>query len=134
MIVDASVAVKWLASESDSNAANDLLGLPGLAAPELVLSEVANAIWRKRRAGEVGQVDARPSYIEHLVARLVPTSAFINRALDLALAMDHPVYDCVYLAMAEAEDDLLVTADIRFLDACRRAGLAGRLRALGAPL
>ena len=131
MIVDASVAVKWLASEDGSAAANALLGYPGLAAPELILSEVGNAIWRKRRAGEVGLVEVQPSDIRQFVARLEPTVAFVDRALALAFAMNHPVYDCVYLAMAEAEDDIVVTADGRFIDACRRAGLDARLRALG---
>jgi len=37
------------------------------------------------------------------------------RAFALAHELDHPVYDCVYLALAEVEDARLVTADRRLL-------------------
>jgi predicted nucleic acid-binding protein len=33
----------------------------------------------------------------------------------IASQLDHPVYDCFYLALAEARDALLVTADRRLL-------------------
>lgn len=34
-------------------------------------------------------------------------------AIGHALNLDHPVYDCFYLALAEAEKTELVTADLR---------------------
>ena len=131
MIVDASVAVKWLIEEADSVAANALLRAPGLVAPDLVLSEVGNAIWKKRKRGDLAAFDVRVDGLGRIYARLAPAFAFVDRALALAERMDHPIYDCVYLAMAEAEDDIVVTADGRFIDACRRAGLDARLRVLG---
>ncbi len=60
LVVDASVAVKWLIAEDGSDAAALLL-MDGddLHAPRLMASEVANALWCKIRKGEVerGQVD-----------------------------------------------------------------------------
>ena len=35
-------------------------------------------------------------------------------AVRLALALDHPVYDCVYLALAHRIGAMVVTADLRF--------------------
>ena len=59
LVVDASVAVKWLVAEEDSEAADRLLaGGDDLHAPRLMASEIANALWRKARTGEIGQGQA----------------------------------------------------------------------------
>jgi predicted nucleic acid-binding protein len=41
----------------------------------------------------------------------------VPRALVMANALSHPIYDCIYLALAENEATTLVTADLRFLKA-----------------
>jgi predicted nucleic acid-binding protein len=46
---------------------------------------------------------------------IVDERAYVPRALTIARALGHPIYDCVYLALAEAENKPLVTADARFL-------------------
>jgi predicted nucleic acid-binding protein len=43
-------------------------------------------------------------------------------ALRIAISLQHPVYDCFYLALAQAEDCPLVTADQRFLRAVAAYG------------
>ena len=59
MVVDASVALKWLVEEEGSEAANRLLqGDHELYAPRLMASEIANALWRKARLGEIGRGEA----------------------------------------------------------------------------
>ena len=56
LVVDASVAVKWLVAEEDSESANRLAaGAEDLHAPRLMASEVANTLWRKARLGEIGR-------------------------------------------------------------------------------
>ncbi len=49
-----------------------------------------------------------------------------NRALSLAIELQHPIYDCFYLALAQRENALLITADERLLSAARRARLKAR--------
>lgn len=46
-----------------------------------------------------------------------PDDTLEVRALELALMLGLPVYDCIYLALAERLDGTLITADKRFLDA-----------------
>lgn len=46
---------------------------------------------------------------------LRPSGDFVRSAFDIALELSHPIYDCLYLATALGMDDLLVTADQRFL-------------------
>ena len=58
-VVDASVAVKWLVEEPDSDAALALAESgEELHAPRLMASEVANALWRKARLGQIERADA----------------------------------------------------------------------------
>ncbi|CAK0765212.1 hypothetical protein CCP3SC1_450009 [Gammaproteobacteria bacterium] len=38
---------------------------------------------------------------------------FLDTATQIAIMLDHPAYDCLYLAMAEAEQTRFVTADDR---------------------
>jgi len=50
LIVDASVAVKWFSAEDGADRAEALfVAEPDLAAPELILAEVGNAMWKKHR-------------------------------------------------------------------------------------
>jgi len=56
--IDASVAVKLLVDEPDSDAARELAASGReLHAPRLMASEVANALWRKARQGQIERAD-----------------------------------------------------------------------------
>ena len=48
------------------------------------------------------------------IVSLCPIDALIARAAETAQELDHPVYDCLYLACAEATESVLVTADRKF--------------------
>jgi predicted nucleic acid-binding protein len=114
VVVDASVAIKWFIDEPGSDVARRLWrDEPDLLAPDLLVPEVCNAAWRKVRLGESHPAQAQQ--IAHRlrggVLALRPTVPLAARALELAFALDHPVYDCFYLALAEAEQVGLVTAD-----------------------
>ena len=132
MIIDASVALKWLIEDDDSGAALSLLAESDLRAPALIHAEVANAIWKKQRRGEFGD-DPELGDLPERLASIISTideCPVIPRALALAVELDHPVYDCVYLAVAEAYDEDLVTADAKFLGRIARHASASRVRAL----
>jgi predicted nucleic acid-binding protein len=116
LVVDASVAVRWFVEAPGSSAAATLLeGDEILLAPDLVVSEVVNVAWKLVRAGEISREHgARIAVaIGHSFTRLVPAPQLAERAFALAVELDHPVYDCLYLALAEREGCRLVTADRR---------------------
>jgi predicted nucleic acid-binding protein len=50
---------------------------------------------------------------------LHPTAPLLLRAMALAIATRRAVYDCIYLALAEAEGCELVTADDQFVRGLR---------------
>jgi predicted nucleic acid-binding protein len=51
-----------------------------------------------------------------------PLAALARQALEMDATLDHPIYDCFYLALAEQCDALLVTADDRFLSKLQATG------------
>ena len=84
-------------------------------APELMLTEVANALWKLHRAGMGGSLDPQLLLVDarDLVDRFEPDRHLQAEALALACHLDHPVYDCLYLALARREAAVLITADQR---------------------
>ena len=54
---------------------------------------------------------------------LLPTRSLLLVATSIAIELDHPAYDCLYIALAAANDCRFVTADERFL---RKLGRGGR--------
>ncbi len=119
-VVDASVAVKWLVAEDDADIA-DQLAASGqeLHAPRLMASEVANALWRKARAGQIERAEAGAAMalLTDMPVRWNDDETVGADAVRLALALDHPVYDCVYLALAHRIGAIMLTADGRLANA-----------------
>ena len=112
--VDASVAVKWFVAEDYREEARILLG-PGISlyAPDLLLAESANAIWKKARRGEIGS--AQP-FVEGIitlpqVVHFQSSELLLRDATSIALRTGHPVYDSLYIACARLTNSALVTAD-----------------------
>ena len=122
-VVDASVMVKWLVNEDHSEKAAGLLeiGLT-LVAPALVFAEAANALWAMRRRGDITTSDLADA-VDALqavpVSLPVPMPQLSAAAARLAVDLDHPVYDCFYLALSVQTQYPVVTADAQFHDKVR---------------
>lgn len=114
LTVDAGVVLKWFVTEPLSGQARQLLdGQLDLHAPDILLAEFANTIWKKVRRGEIP--DPQP-YFDELaglpgIVAIHPVGGLIDRAAQIAVLIDHPVYDCLYLACAELTASVLITAD-----------------------
>jgi predicted nucleic acid-binding protein len=124
IVIDASVAVKWVLPEPGSAAAASLREQDvNLIAPSLIAAEIGNAIWKVVRKGIVAQLDALDGLQAGLSAlqSLVPIEDLLARAITLAITFHHPIYDCFYLALAEHEGSLLVTADEDMIAVARKA-------------
>jgi len=133
VVIDASIALKWLVPEEGSAAAASLIGEAELVVPTLFHAEVGNALWAKARKGEIelagliGEFESLPSLV-----RTFDETPLAPTALRIADELDHPVYDCIYLALAELLDDIVVTADRRFLRAVSMTAYKERVKELGA--
>jgi predicted nucleic acid-binding protein len=133
VVIDASVALKWVLDERESGAALALRG-EDLIAPALWLAEAANALWRRSRLGDITAHEASSRLSELLNAPVASLAMepYLDRALKLATQTGHPVYDCVYLALALHHDTHVVTADQRFVSVAGREGFGGCVRLLAA--
>ena len=133
IVIDASVAVKWVIPEDGSSAARNLQS-EELAAPDLWLVEATNALWRRANGGTLSLIDAQFCLTELMnapVARLA-TEPYLLAAIDLSVQLRHSIYDCIYLAAAIRAGTHVVTADTRFLAAVtRRSELKQHVRLLG---
>jgi predicted nucleic acid-binding protein len=132
-VVDASVALKWFVAEPDSTIARGLVasGEP-LIAPDLVVAEACNAAWRLARRGEilVAQMDIIATDLPRAFVELVPLAGLAASATTIARELDHPVYDCFYLALAVARDTAVVTADDRLIGRARGSIYTARITKL----
>jgi predicted nucleic acid-binding protein len=116
LVIDASVAVKWVVEEEGTTEALALRDR-ALAAPDLLIAECANILWKKVRRHELSEQEA--VFAAGLLARadieLMAMRPYLEAAVRIAVALDHPAYDCIYIALAEAEELRFVTADMSLL-------------------
>lgn len=128
LVFDASVAVKWFMAEPDSPAAQAArAGASWAIAPELIIAEVLNATWSGMRRQQLtpDQFLHVARSMHRFLDRLVPLTGLAPRAGVIAAQLDHPVYDCFYLALAEQEGASLVTADGRLTSRAAGSPWAG---------
>lgn len=136
LTIDASIVIKWFITEPLCDEARLLLARRiQLHAPDLVLSEFANTIWKKVRRNEIQHP---PAYLDELpyllgVITLHSDAGLTERAAQFAIEFDHPIYDCLYLACAEATDSDLITADKRFVGKVAGRSEGARVHCIGTP-
>ena len=127
VVVDASLAVKWLIEEDDSDKAHAALqswvaqDITRIA-PHLMPFEVANALHRRVLRGELSVGDSARMIARLLESRLelLQPPGLHVRALQLASQLKQAAaYDAHYLALAESFACELWTADERFYRAAR---------------
>ena len=121
-VVDASVACKWFFEEDLSAEAQALAATRYvLLAPDLIIAECANVAWRRVRDGQIAleQAEALLRALPDWFEGLIPSAQLHEAAFRIARSLNHPVYDCLYIALAVRDAVPLVTAD---------AALAKRVR------
>lgn len=137
VVVDASLAAKWLVNEVHSDKAFALArswarsGIQPVA-PYLMPVEVANALFQRVLRAQVSlEVATRllQGLLDAGIELREPTDIH-SRALELATRLQQgAVYDAHYLALAESMDCELWTADQRFYEAA--SAVSGRVKWLG---
>jgi predicted nucleic acid-binding protein len=129
IIVDASVVLKWVIDEDNSDKATALLSrwfIEGtvILAPVLLIYELTNAIYQHVRRGELFLDDVRQTLGNALLTFLEldspVDSSLSRRAMELAQQYRLPAtYDAHYLALAEREQCEYWTADTRLWSAVK---------------
>jgi len=132
VVIDASVAIKWVIEEDGTRDALAVLKGAALKAPDLLLAEFANILWKKVERNELLTDEAimAARLIQQVDMEIFATRGLLEEATRLAIALNHPAYDCIYLSLALQNGWPFITADTRLLrklaqpDAARFNGIA----------
>ena len=76
------------------------------------------------------QAPAALKVLTRAIMRFEPNAPLAERAFRMAVELDHPVYDCFYLALAERDNSYCITADSKFVRSCEASSYANLVRAL----
>lgn len=118
IVVDSSVVAKWVLPEPDSSIAGRVLtdaaaANDSLVVLDLTFAEVANAIWKRHRQGQITLVEAR-QFLGALVRAPVAVEAaagVLCRGFEIAAQYDRSVYDALFVALTVELGAHGVTAD-----------------------
>jgi predicted nucleic acid-binding protein len=129
-VIDASIAVKWVVEEDGTAEALALRQGSKLIAPQLLVAECANILWKKVQREELLKEEAllAARLLQGAEIELLPMQSLLEAAVRMSIEIDHAAYDCVYLALAIDNKCQFVTADERFLRKIYQGG-QGTLRA-----
>ena len=131
MVVDASVAIKWLLPEAYSEECLALLDRgQRIVVPDFLIAQVGSGLAKRVRTG-----DLKPAWTEHAMETLmrlplvrVSMADLAVEAVGLAAHGKRPFYDAAYLALAVREGVPLVTADWRWYAAIANGPLKEYVR------
>ena len=117
-VLDSCVGLKWVLPEALSVQANRLradyqAGVTDLVAPDFFPCEVAHVLTRaeRRKIISIGDASVFLAKIMRTAPTLYPCLPLLDRATDISSLTRQGVYDCLYVALAEAEGCELITAD-----------------------
>lgn len=124
LVIDTCVVVKWFLPETDSERAlvmreNFRAGTMNLLAPDLLLTEFTNVLWKHRRSLDFDEAEKMLTELRAWGLDLTPAAKLLDDALTLAHEHQCSVYDALYLALAQQRECDLVTADERLYSAVR---------------
>jgi len=116
LVLDASAVIRIIeGADASASFQEAVLQADLVLAPELMLTEVANALWKLQRGAGLAGMHPQQLLADaaDLVDQIEPDRHLQVEALALACHLNHPVYDCLYLALARREAAFLLTADQR---------------------
>jgi predicted nucleic acid-binding protein len=133
LVIDASVAGKWIFPDEASEAADALLDdNDELLAPDLIYFEIGNVVWKRISRGKL-DLALGFEVLEEFAKIPIVTGDIRSigaSALRIAAGYGRTFYDSSYLALALARGCELVTADERLFNSLRHTELEGVVRLL----
>ncbi len=120
LVIDACVAAKWFFEEDDTDRADALLlSAKALIALEIAPVEIMNAAWKRaaRQLITTREAEITCERAMSIYTKTEPLAKLWNRAGEIMIFLSHPIYDCLYLTLAERERAPLITVDRRLIEA-----------------
>ena len=115
-VIDASIAIKWVVDEDGTSEALALRKKGKLIAPDSLVAECANVLWKKVQRSELLEEEAHLAarLLQHAEIELLPMRSLLETATRISIEINHPAYDCMYFALAVGNNCEFVTADEHF--------------------
>jgi predicted nucleic acid-binding protein len=133
LVIDASVAVKWIVADMAGEGDLDKAAMVLAAVARRHVEVIEPAHWVGEVVGVVARV--RPdrvlptiALVTHARFATVVSRAVYRRAAEIAIALNHHLFDTLYHAVALQEGATLVTADDAYY---AKAASLGQIQRLG---
>jgi predicted nucleic acid-binding protein len=127
IVLDASVAAKWLLPPPHEPLRDEALqiargyneGQYEIFIPDVFWAEIANFLWKAARSSRCTPAEARTALeiIFDYSFQSTSSISLLPGAFDIATLYDRPVYDCLYVALAQKIGGELITADEKLANA-----------------
>lgn len=130
LVVDASVAVKWMIPSPRERLVPESIALHErfarkeiqIAVPDLFWAEIGNVLWKSVRAQLISETNAIEALQSLRSESFLTVSSLplVEQALEIGVRYGRTVYDCIYVALAVQTRTELVTADEKLVNALAR--------------
>lgn len=136
LVIDASVALKWIFPEEHSEEALKLFKTHSEASvPDFFFAEIGSVLWQRVKKGSITSEEAQltAQSFESLPLTLVhhSTRPLLPAALEIAYQTGATVYDSLYVALAQREGSHCITADRKLVELLNKTPLANRVTWIG---
>jgi len=127
VVLDANAAVEVALDGKSAERLSAMLSQSEeVIAPELLIPEIVNAVWKYHQFAEfdLGKCDKLIELSVGLIDRFVPNREIYREAFALSrIQKSRAAYDMFYLALALREDAVLLTLDATLKKEAKRAGI-----------
>ncbi len=115
IVIDASTLAKFILKEEGWEEVAEQLKA-GTLSLDLVVKEVANAVWKRFRQGAVSREEAKSMLnalkeIQERAIKIEEELTYLDGAAEIAFDRDITIYDSLYIALAKQKGLKLLTAD-----------------------
>lgn len=124
LVVDTNVAVKWYLNEDLEDEALKVLeagerGDVTLLAPDTIEPEFWNVLWQRYMKGKLDLYEVQDYWeaLEETPLLMGEVLPLMTLATQVAVSSGCIIYDALFVALAESEDTVVVTADRKLLKA-----------------
>nr|MEB3859853.1 type II toxin-antitoxin system VapC family toxin [Desulfurococcales archaeon] len=122
IVIDSSILVMYFTREPGWEKAREIILRVGVTV-DLAVKEVANALWKKVRRGEMPLEHASSIIADLLrgnVVKIVRHEPLLPEALKVAVEEDITIYDALFIVLARKLSYPLATADKRQAEVARK--------------
>lgn len=123
MILDTNFFIKYCLEPTED--LKNLIADSTLNAPDFLKLEICNVLRKLHFFQKVplAQIDEFEFIIISLISEFVPDSNLLNTAKMISYQLNHPIYDCIFLALAIETNDVFCSYDKKIIAKADQLGI-----------